>query len=492
MRILAIDQGTTSTKAVLVGETGESELVGSIKHRQILPHPGWVEHDAEELLTNVSLLLEEGVKRGATGVALANQGETIITWDRRTGRPVANAIVWQDQRTAEAVAALERKGHAKRALELSGLPLDPYFSASKLRWILDNSSGVANLARQGRLGLGTSDSYFIERLAGRYATDLTTASRTSLMNLGTCHWDAKLCDLFGVPVELLPEISADGEPIGIVKTAAGKAPLLASAVDQIAALYGHGCRLAGEGKVTVGTGAFALALTGHSRPDNRAGIVPTAAWQTSQGRLYAVDGGVYRAGAAVEWLLRIGLLSDLSELETLTPPSAAERSVFFVPALSGLACPHWDRSASGLFIGMDNATSREDLIKAVLEGVAFRVAEVLEALGFAEAGKPISLDGGLTRSPCFMRFLSDVSGRHLLGRGDAEVTALGAAALAFGVALGRDPGSFQLPFGDFSGFAPSEDGKKLRHGGTVSPKRAGGRPGGVSEGTWIAAGRSRS
>jgi glycerol kinase len=276
------------------------------------------------------------------------------------------------------------------------------------------------------------------------------------MNLGTCRWDAKLSDLFGVPLEVLPEITADGEPIGIVEIASGKVPLLASAVDQIAALYGHGCRLPGDGKVTVGTGAFVLALTGHSRPENRAGIVPTAAWKTSEGRLYAVDGGVYSAGAAVEWLLRIGLLSELSELEALTPPSAAERSVFFVPALSGLACPHWDRSASGLFIGMDNATSREDLIKAVLEGVAFRIAEVLDALAFAESGKPISLDGGLTRSPYFMRFLSDVSGRCLLGRGDAELTALGAAALALGLALGRDPGTFQLPIGGSSTFIPGQ------------------------------------
>lgn len=460
MPILAIDQGTTSTKAVLVAETGESEVVGSIKHRQILPHPGWVEHDPEELLRNVSVLLEEGVKRGATGVALANQGETIIAWDRQTGRPVANAIVWQDQRTAEAVAALEREAHAKKVLELSGLPLDPYFSATKLRWMLGNSSEVASLAGQGRLGLGTSDSYFIERLTGRYATDVTTASRTSLMNLGTCDWDAELCDLFGVPVELLPEISADSEPIGIVKTAAGKAPLLASAVDQITALYGHGCRLPGEAKVTVGTGAFALALTGHARPEPRPGIVPTAAWSTQAGRLYAVDGGVYSAGSAVEWLVRIGLLADVSELEGLFPPSAAERSVFFVPALSGLACPHWDRSASGLFIGMDNATSREDLIKAVLEGVAFRIAEVLDALAFAQSDKPISLDGGLTRSLYFMRFLADVSGRELLGRGETEVTALGAAALAFTVALGRDPGAFQLPFGGSSGFVPGEDAQR--------------------------------
>jgi glycerol kinase len=439
MNIVSIDQGTTSTKAIMVNGDGRETMLGSLRHEQILPRQGWVEHDPAELLANVRLLIDAGAGEGAQGIALANQGETVVAWDRVSGTPLANAIVWQDQRTAPEIEKLVAAGKADAVRKRSGLPLDPYFSASKLRWMLDHVDGAAALACVGRLGLGTSDSFFIERLTGRYATDITTASRTSLMNLGTCAWDAELCDIFGVPLDLLPEIVPDGEQIGAVATPSGPLPLLASVVDQVAALYGHGCRMAGEGKVTVGTGAFALMLTGFEPPVRLGdGIVPTAAWSTAQGRAYAADGGVYTAAAAVEWLMRIGLLSSLGEIDALSGASAASRQVFFVPALAGLACPHWDRSAAGLFIGMDTATGREDMIKAVLEGVAFRIAEVVDTLGFA-ADAAISVDGGLTRSAYFMRFLSDTCQRPLIGRGEAEVTALGAAHLAQAVAGSRDP-----------------------------------------------------
>jgi glycerol kinase len=441
MTIVAIDQGTTSTKGLVVAADGRAVPLGALRHEQILPEPGMVEHDAAVLLANVRSLVEAGIAAGASGVALANQGETVVAWDRRDGRPLANAIVWQDQRTAAAVQAMADAGKGEAVSALSGLPLDAYFSASKLRWLLDHVDGAAALARQGRLGLGTSDSYFIERLTARYATDVTTASRTSLMNLDTCRWDERLCDLFGVPIELLPEIAGDGDPIGAVAAPSGPVPLLAAAVDQVAALYGHGCRRPGEGKITVGTGAFALAITGFQRPAGiGAGIIPTAAWASGEGRAYAVDGGVYTAAAAVEWLQRIGMLGSVEELQSLSPPSAASRQLFFVPALAGLACPHWDRAASGLFIGMDTATSREDMVKAVLEGVAFRIAEVIDALGFTP-GSTISVDGGLTRSAYFLQFLADVSGHPLIGRGEEETTALGVAALAHAVAEGRDMGA---------------------------------------------------
>ena len=439
MNIVSIDQGTTSTKAILVDGDRREKALGSLRHEQMLPQPGWVEHDPAELLANVRALIDAGAAKGAQGIALANQGETVVAWDRASGAPLANAIVWQDQRTAPEIEALAAAGKADAVRGLSGLPLDAYFSASKLRWILDHVDGAATLAREGRLGLGTSDSYFVERLTGRYATDVTTASRTSLMNLGTCAWDPALCEIFGVPLGLLPEIVSGDEPIGMVATPSGPLPLLASVVDQVAALYGHGCRMSGDGKVTVGTGAFALMLTGFERPAGLGeGIVPTAAWPTAKGRAYAADGGVYTAAAAVEWLMRIGLLGGLGEIDALSGASAASRQVFFVPALAGLACPHWDRSAAGLFIGMDTATNREDLVKAVLEGVAFRIAEVVDALGFA-AGKAVSVDGGLTRSRYFMQFLADICQRPLIGRGEAEVTALGAAHLAQAVADGRDP-----------------------------------------------------
>ena len=447
MRIAAVDQGTTSTKALIVADDGSRADVGGARHEQILPQAGWVEHDAGELLANVRMLIDGAASQGVDGIALANQGETVVAWDRLTGRPLANAIVWQDQRTEPDVALLEAGGKASAVKAASGLPLDSYFSASKLKWLLDNAEGAKDLARKGRLGLGTSDAYFIERLTGRYATDVTTASRTSLMHLDSCCWDASLCEIFGVPVEMLPEIVADEEPFGTVATPAGPKPLVTSVVDQIAALYGHGCRRPGEGKVTIGTGAFALMLTGFERPsDLKGGSLPTAAWQTRFGRSYAADGGVYTAAAAIEWLIRIGLVGGAEELADLSDVAAASRDLFFVPALSGLACPHWDRRAAGLFIGIDTATERQDIVKATVEGVAFRVAEVIETLGFGEnAEEPIPIDGGLSRSSYFLQFLADVISRPVALPSDTELTAVGAAGLALAVSSGADLYDFAPP-----------------------------------------------
>jgi glycerol kinase len=429
MLIAAIDQGTTSTKCLLVDADGESTLIGAIRHKQILPHEGWVEHDAGELLANTQSMIDRAVAAGAEGVAIANQGETVVAWDRRTGAPLCNAIVWQDQRTAAFVEILRAAGHKDEVRAISGLPLDAYFSASKIHWILDEVPGAKELARAGQLGLGTSDAYFIERLTGEYATDPTTASRTSLMDLGTCEWDTRLAEIFSVPVEYLPRIG-DG-PFGEVTSGGRKIPLVASMVDQLAALYGHGCRAPGDAKVTFGTGAFALAITGHSRPENLPpGVVLTVGWKSGSGRVYAADGGVYTAGAAIEWLQRIGLLTDVSELERLGGPPAIARGIAFVPALAGLGCPHWDRSAAGLWLGIDSATGREDLVKAVLEGVAFRTGEVLEAMGSAiRSDGVLSVDGGLTRAPYFLQFFTDIAGREIVDAGERELTALGAGFL---------------------------------------------------------------
>jgi glycerol kinase len=445
MRIAAIDQGTTATKALVVASDGTSVSLGQRRHRQILPAAGRVEHDPRELLLHVRELAQAAAGHRVDGIALANQGETVVAWDRRDGRPLANAIVWQDRRTTPAVEALAAAGASSLVLERCGLPLDPYFSASKLRWLLDHADGARELARRGRLGLGTSDSWLVERLTGRYATDPTTAGRTALMNLATSQWDEDLCALFGVPPELLPEIAPDDAPIGALRLDGHAPPLLVSVVDQVAALHGHGCRRPGEGKVTVGTGAFALMIAGFAPPPGTAGIASAPGWRTGGGRAYLRDGGVYSAGAAVEWLLRVGLLRDLAEIDGVDGPSAAQAGLFFVPALAGLACPHWDRSAAGLFIGLDAATGRQDLVKAVLEGVAFRIAEVIDAVAPAVAPSPLSADGGLMRSTYFGRFLARVLGRPLVDRSGVEVTALGAAALAHALAAGRDAGVFTFP-----------------------------------------------
>lgn len=437
-----IDQGTTGSKAALFDENGRVSLLPELRHRTDYPAPGWVEQDPRELLANVRGLVDAAGAAGARSIGLANQGETIVAWDRQSGEPIRPAIVWQDQRTAAAVGKLKAEGHEAAARRISGLPLDAYFSASKLAWVLDNIEGALVLASSGRLGLGTSDAYFAERLTGRYVTEPTTAGRTGLMDIRSCCWDARLCELFGVPIELLPEIVDGTDPVGEIATPSGSVQLTLSLVDQVAALYGHGCRRPGDAKFTFGTGAFGLAITGIGAPvANARGAITAACWQDGTERVYADDGGVYSAGAAIEWLRRIGLLSDLGELDRLAGDSAASRGLFFVPALSGLACPHWDRTAAGLWIGLDAGTDRSDLQKAVLEGVAFRTAEVLDVLTLpGQQAGALSIDGGLARSDYFVRMLASITERTISVLDAVDLTAIGAAEMALAAVLGEPLG----------------------------------------------------
>lgn len=427
--ILAIDQGTTSTKAYRLGPDGSFTAVGTHRHRQILPRPGWVEHDAQELVAAIERL---GAAAGAVvAVGLANQGETVVAWDGATKQPIYNAIVWQDERTVDDVARLRANGVEALTLARAGLPLDAYFSATKLRWLLDHVDGARDLHRQGRLRLGTSDAFFLDRLAGGFATDITTASRTSLMDLRTRRWDPELCAAFGVPLECLPEIRPTVGPFG----AAFGAPLLASVVDQQAALYGHGCTAPGDIKITFGTGAFALGLTGAPVMRNEFGLLPTCAWQIGDAVQYALDGGMFTAGAAWDWLATVGL----GTAEELDGPSALSRGVMFVPAQAGLGCPYWDRTARAAWFGIDLATTQAELRRAVLEGIALRAAQLARALAAAmgAAGR-ICVDGGLTRNAYFTRFLADALARPIEVATNADLTAFGAARLC-AVGLGRAP-----------------------------------------------------
>jgi len=430
-----IDQGTTASKAALLADDGSISFLPERRHASHFPAPGLVEQDPRELLGNVRSLIEDAAASGARDVCLANQGETIVAWNRLTGEPLCPAIVWQDQRTTKAVEALKANGHEALAQRISGLPLDPYFSASKLAWVLENVDGARALAARGQLGLATSDAYFIERLTGRYVTEPSTASRTGLMDIRTLQWDAELCALFGVPIEVLPEIVTGAEPLGEIGTVHGRVGLAAGLVDQVAALYGHGCRVPGDAKFTFGTGAFGLAVAGTVAPQLQ-GVIPAACWAGADGRVFAADGGIYTAGAAIEWLRRIGMVSDIAELDRLTGESAASRGVFFVPALAGLACPHWDRSAAGLWIGLDGGTDRADMQKAVLEGIAFRAAEVLDVLA-PSATSPLSIDGGLARSDYFTRFLATVCARNIEVVEAVDLTSLGAAEIALALASGE-------------------------------------------------------
>lgn len=434
MRIAALDQGTTSTRVLVVSDNGSADIQLSLRHQQHHPHPGWVEHDPLELLNNLQRCLEATGQVDAIG--LANQGESCLAWDAQTGEPLSPVIVWQDNRTSAEIAQLRGDGGEALTLERAGLPLDPYFSASKLAWIVRNLPAAQSALRAGRLRLGTTDAYFLDRLTGVFATDVTTASRTSLMNLATGQWDSQLCELFGVPMETLPQIRDTVGHFGEI----GATPVTASIVDQQASLYGHGCRNEGDAKITYGTGAFALTLTGEQiirAPEK--GLLATIAWQIDGKPTYAMDGGVYDASAAVEWAGRLGLFTDFSELAAFDEPPAIGRQLAFVPALSGLACPHWDRSAAALWVGMNGSTTRQDMCQAVLEGVALRSVEVITAMdGFLSVTDHLSIDGGLARSPYFAQFLADALQRCIVTQRFDELTAFGCAALAakgLGVAL---------------------------------------------------------
>jgi len=444
-RVVAIDQGTTGTKAMVLDTGGGLRLIECFRHRQIYPRAGWVEHDPGELLEHLQRALDAAqaaFPEPAAGLGLANQGETCMAWDGRDGTPLHNAIVWQDDRTQPITERLKREGAEALTLARAGLPLDPYFSASKLRWLVDHARGAKKLLRAGHLRLGTSDAWFLDRLTGTYATDATTASRTSLMNLRTLKWDPELCALFGVPPEALPEIRPTTGDFGTARTQRGALAVTASVVDQQAALFGHGCLAPGDTKVTFGTGAFALANVGAepaSVPEE--GILSTLAWWLGAGApAYAVDGGIYNAASAVEWLKGVGLAGD-DDLEGFEGPPAITRGLAFVPALSGLGCPYWDRSAAGLWLGFGLDTTRADLCRSVLEGVALRAAQLLERFE-SIAGRPASLpvDGGLTRNEYFCRFLADAAGLEVTVPALTEVTGLGAARMALlGARLVRDP-----------------------------------------------------
>ncbi len=430
MTILAIDQGTTSTRALAV-DGDDARIVHAVRHRQHYPAPGWVEHDAEELIDSLRQCLVAAGDIEAIGID--NQGESCLAWDADSGEALCKVIVWQDNRTGDVIEQLKADGAGELVMSRCGLPLDSYFSASKLAWILRNVPAADRLLQRGRLRLGTTDAFFLDRLAGRFVTDVTTASRTSLMNLETLQWDPELCRLFGVPIEALPEIVPTTGHLGDIDTAFGRVPVTASVVDQQAALYGHGCRHSGDAKITFGTGAFVLALTGERivrAP--RQGLLPTVAWQAAgSNAVYALDGGVYSAGSAIEWARGLGLFADYESINRFSGDPAILRGLAFVPALSGLACPHWDRSAAGLWIGMSLDTTAEDLARAVVEGVALRAAEVIRAMDDHVAiGARISVDGGVSVNPYFCQFLADALDRTVVVQSFAELTAVGTAGLA--------------------------------------------------------------
>lgn len=431
MRFMAIDQGTTSTRTLVVEADGAMRVAHAISHKQIYPQPGWVEHDPEELIRNIRACVNAAGAVDAIG--MDNQGESCLAWDAVTKEALSPVIVWQDKRTVSHIERLREQGLEATTLALAGLPLDPYFSASKLAWIIENLPAAQAALKNGTLRLGTTDAFFLDRLTGRFVTDVSTASRTSLMNLETLQWDATLCEMFGVPIGLLPEIVSTTGDFGTIKTDHGPLPVTASIVDQQAALFGFGCCEKGDVKITFGTGVFALMVTGEDiirQPEK--GLLPTVAWQLKgQAPVYALDGGVFTASAAINWAKGLGLFSDLAQICQFSGPAAIDAGLVFVPALSGLGCPHWATRARGAWLGLSLEHTPMQLTQAILEGIAMRTAQVIAAM---DACLPVSasipVDGGMSQNPYFAQFQSDVLQRDIRAASMHEITGFGAAKLA--------------------------------------------------------------
>jgi len=420
---LAIDEGTSSARAIVFSEAGEILAIGRRNFSLYYPQPGWVEQEAEEIWQAQYEAVQEAL-RGAgltperiAAVGITNQRETVVAWDRKTGRPLHRAIVWQDRRTADRCTAL--KPHEPALRQKTGLVVDPYFSATKVEWLL-KEAGIPPTAAFGNI-----DSWLLYKMCGIHATDVSNASRTLLYNLHTHAWDEELLALFNVPKESLPVIYPSGAFYGETAVWGGKMPVWGVIGDQQAALYGHGCQAPGQAKNTYGTGCFLLKNIGPKPALPPDGLLLTVAWQVGKGEVvYAWEGAVFSAAAALQWLEKIGLLSDYKALDTLEGPG---REVFFVPAFTGLGAPYWDPYARGLIIGLTRDTEVKDLLLSALEAMAYQSAEVLELMGEISE---LRVDGGVSVNPYLMQFQADISGVPIVRAVHAEVTAWGAASLA--------------------------------------------------------------
>ncbi|EBW2650638.1 glycerol kinase [Salmonella enterica subsp. enterica serovar Newport] len=432
-RYAAIDQGTTGTRVVVFGEDGNYFSPAAIAHKQLTPNQGWVEHDPMEILNNIRTCL--GLAGVVDAIGLAHQGESIVAWDAKSGLPLYNAIIWQDQRTDFVIRQLREKGVEEVVRAKTGLPLDTYFSASKMGWIMRNVAGASELSRSGHLRLGTMDAFFMFHLCGGvHVTDYNSASRTSLFNIHTLQWDEELCRLFGVPLSALPEVRDNIGHFGDVRdNEGGHTPLTACIVDQFAGTYGHGCFQPGQMKITFGTGAFLQSITGTDVPDAQdSGLLPTLCWKLPDEKpVYGLDGGVYNAASAINWAGKLGLYSDLGEFSDFRDEPAIARGLAFVPALSGLGCPYWDRSAAGLWAGLSLETERKDLLQSILEGIAMRSAEVINSMDkIRPIGDTVSVDGGLSSNTYFKEFLATLIQKKIISPTNREMTAQGVALLA--------------------------------------------------------------
>jgi len=452
--VLALDQGTTSSRAILFDHDGSIRSIAQREFEQIFPQAGWVEHDPEEIWSSQISVAVEALSRGdvrprdIAAIGITNQRETTVVWDRQTGRPIYNAIVWQDRRTAGLCDQLKSAGHEKLIQERTGLLIDSYFSATKIRWILDQVPDARRMAEAGRLAFGTIDSWLIWKLtSGKlHITDVSNASRTMLFNIHRCEWDEELLRLLEIPRSLLPEVRASSEVYSEVTTTLGlgSIPIAGIAGDQQASLFGQRCTLPGLAKNTYGTGCFLLQNTGRDAVPSKNRLVTTVAWKIGDAVEYALEGSVFIGGAVVQWL-RDGLhvIQNSNEVEALANSVSDNGGVYMVPAFVGLGAPHWDQYARGAIFGITRATTSGHLARAALESIAFQVADVLDAMQL-DAGTPLPelhVDGGAAVNETLLRFQADILGIPVVRPAVMETTALGAAYMA-GIATGfwRDAG----------------------------------------------------
>jgi len=440
--VLALDQGTTSSRAILFDENGRLVETAQREFRQIFPQPGWVEHDAKEIYETQRDTAREVLRKtevalkDVMGIGITNQRETTIIWDRQTGEPIHNAIVWQDRRTAAQCAELKKMGAESLVRERTGLVIDPYFSGTKIGWLLDNVRGARARAERGELAFGTVDTWLTWHLTGNrtHVTDVSNASRTLLFNIHNNDWDHELLQLLDVPRAMLPDVHPSAHAFGMVPAAMFGEPLVIGGIagDQQAAMFGQVCHRAGMAKNTYGTGCFMLLHTGDKVVESKSGLISTSCAQT-RGKEFALEGSVFVGGAVVQWL-RDGLefFSSSKEIERLAASVLDTGDVYLVPAFTGLGAPYWDPNARGAMVGLTRGTTRAHIARAALESIAFQSAELLEAMQ-KDSGQglmELRVDGGAAANDLLMQFQADLLGVPVVRPKVLETTALGAAYLA--------------------------------------------------------------
>ena len=446
--VLALDQGTSSSRAIVFDKDGNTKAVSQKEFTQIFPKPGWVEHNPMEIWSSQAAVIAEAITSidinglNIAAIGITNQRETTVVWDAETGEPVYNAIVWQDRRTSEYCDSLKKDGRTDLIRSKTGLIIDAYFSATKIRWILDNVPGARQKAEEGKLRFGTVDTWLIWMLTRGevHVTDVSNASRTMLFNIHTLNWDDELMTLFNIPASMMPQVKSSSEVYGYTKTTlfAHEVPIAGIAGDQQAALFGQMCTEPGSVKNTYGTGCFLLMNSGERPIMSSNNLLTTVAWKIGDKVNYALEGSIFVAGSVVQWLRDgLGIIRSSSEVEALASSVPDNGGVYFVPALTGLGAPHWDQYAQGSIYGLTRGATAAHIARAALEGIAFQTMDIVNAMQ-KDAGvtlKELKVDGGASRNNLLMQFQADVLGTSVIRPTVTETTALGAAYLA-GLAVG--------------------------------------------------------